>query len=161
MLIKLENGVPVGNPVDEKNFRSLFKTTSFPKILTPESVESFGFGIFEYTKSPEPLRYMKCVEDIPRKDERGIYIQTWKTVAMSSQEIESCLEEKKNEVRSIRTGKLRSSDWIMLYDVIENSDYSGDFISAWIEYREQLRRISDQPGFPWNIKWPSEPTLTK
>ena len=54
MLIQLDNGVPVGHPVDEKNFRMLFKNTSFPDFLTPDIVEDFGFGVYEFTRPPEP-----------------------------------------------------------------------------------------------------------
>ena len=55
MLIKIENGVPVGEPpIDERNFRQLHSNTSFPRTLTPEDVESFGYGLFQQTSQPEP-----------------------------------------------------------------------------------------------------------
>jgi hypothetical protein len=28
---------------------------------------------------------------------------------------------------------------------------------AWAEYRQELRDITSQPGFPWEIGWPEMP----
>ena len=100
MLIKIENGVPVGEPpIDERNFRQLHSNTSFPRILTPEDVESFGYGLFQQTSQPEPAKFMKCVEDTPVKNESGFYVQTWKRTAMSSEEIENATKLRAKEVQ--------------------------------------------------------------
>lgn len=32
---------------------------------------------------------------------------------------------------------------------------------AWREYRQQLRDVPEQPGFPWDIIWPSAPAREK
>jgi hypothetical protein len=45
---------------------------------------------------------------------------------------------------------LRDSDWSVLSDVPMNSGKRAD----WIEYRQKLREIRLQPGFPEEIHWP-------
>ena len=159
MLIQLDNGVPFGNPVDEKNFRMLFKNTSFPDFLTPDVVEPFGFGVYEYTSPPEPKRFTKVVEDIPKKGEGGIFYQTWKVVSMTDTEISAVTKEKEAEVRSDRNMKLFMSDWTQANDVL--SYFSNDFVNEWADYRNNLRNITKQKEFPWNVKWPLPPTIDK
>ena len=48
---------------------------------------------------------------------------------------------------------LKESDWSVLSDVPMSS---GDR-AAWIAYRQALREIRLQPGFPSNIQWPKAP----
>lgn len=159
MLIQLDNGVPVGHPVDEKNFRMLFKNTSFPDFLTPDIVEDFGFGVYEFTRPPEPKRFTKVIEDTPIKGEDGIYRQSWKIVAMTDSEINSIIKEKESEVRNDRNMRLFMCDWTQASDVLQIS--SDDFRNEWADYRHALRHITEQEGFPWDIRWPTPPTINK
>ena len=48
---------------------------------------------------------------------------------------------------------LRESDWAMLPDVPMTAGEK----TAWIEYRQALREIRLQTGFPTNISWPNIP----
>ena len=57
--------------------------------------------------------------------------------------------------RQDRDFRLITSDWtqIQLPDV----SLSSNQIAQWKEYRQQLRDITLQPGFPNNIVWPEKP----
>ena len=46
---------------------------------------------------------------------------------------------------------LESSDWTQLPDVPISTK------NAWAGYRQALRDITDQDGFPDNIDWPTQP----
>ena len=52
-------------------------------------------------------------------------------------------------VRTSRDDKLKECDWRVLPDV-SNSD-------VWKTYRQALRDIPTQAGFPWTITWPDAP----
>lgn len=52
-----------------------------------------------------------------------------------------------------RNALLAESDWTQLPDV----PISAEQKAAWAAYRQQLRDITDQPGFPDNIVWPANP----
>jgi len=52
-------------------------------------------------------------------------------------------------VRALRDIKLSETDWRVLPDV-SNSD-------VWKTYRQALRDIPAQSGFPWTITWPDAP----
>ena len=54
-------------------------------------------------------------------------------------------------VRIERNNLLTQSDWTQLPDVPEAVK------SKWAVYRQDLRNITKQPGFPENIKWPTKP----
>jgi hypothetical protein len=151
MLIQLNNGVPFGNPVDENNFRMLFRNTSFPEHLTSDIVEPYGFGVFQYTKQPEPKRFTKIIEDTPEKGEDGIFYQKWKSVAMTAREKEIITEEQEYRVREERNHRLLNSDWMLLPD--HNFDESK--IVEIKKYRKKLREITRQSKFPWDILWPT------
>lgn len=54
-------------------------------------------------------------------------------------------------VRDERNAKLAASDWTQLPDVPET------LRAQWAAYRQQLRDVTLQPGFPLSVVWPSEP----
>jgi hypothetical protein len=157
MLIRIEDGVPVGTPIGEKKFRQLHSNISFPKVLTPECVEPFGYGLYQPSRKPEARRFKKCVEVSPIRNEEGFYIQTWKNIAMSSSEIEEATTSKQNEVRRIRDSKLNECDWVMISYYSDENVISDNDIRQWKMYRKRLRDVTRQSGFPWSINWPEKP----
>jgi hypothetical protein len=149
-LIKLENNIPTGNAVDELNFRMLFPDTSFPALLTSDIVEPFGFGMYDFSSQPEIGRYEKVVESTPVKNEFGVFIQSWDIVPMSDEEKSEVDSWKANMVRKERNYKLMECDWTQLQDAPVNSQ-------DWVSYRNALRDLPSQSGFPWDITWPDKP----
>ena len=53
--------------------------------------------------------------------------------------------------RGLRDGLLMQSDWTQLPDSTADRE-------AWATYRQALRDITNQEGFPNNITWPQEPS---
>jgi hypothetical protein len=149
-LIKLENNIPTGNAVDELNFRMLFPDTSFPALLTSDIVEPFGFGMYDFSSQPEIGRYEKVVESTPVKNEFGVFIQSWDIVPMSDEEKSEVDSWKADMVRKERNYKLMECDWTQLQDAPVNSQ-------DWVSYRNALRDLPSQSGFPWDITWPDKP----
>ena len=66
------------------------------------------------------------------------------------QEIERQAAE---NIRSERNAKLTASDWTQLDDTPLN----GTAKSAWATYRQGLRDITTQAGFPFSVTWPDLP----
>lgn len=54
-------------------------------------------------------------------------------------------------VRKKRNDLLKDCDWTQL------DDYAGSQKPAWAAYRQQLRDIPQQQGFPWEVTWPNTP----
>ena len=57
------------------------------------------------------------------------------------------------EMRAERDRRLGASDWTMLLDV----SLSDQKRTAWVAYRQALRDVTSQPGFPADISWPTSP----
>ena len=58
--------------------------------------------------------------------------------------------EQAKSVRTQRTEKLKDSDWTQIADSTADK-------TAWATYRQALRDITAQSGFPWTITWPDAP----
>lgn len=58
--------------------------------------------------------------------------------------------EQARNIRDERTRRLSACDWTQLVDAPVDS-------LAWANYRQALRDVPDQPGFPFNVTWPSQP----
>lgn len=58
--------------------------------------------------------------------------------------------EQAEKTRSQRTDKLKDSDWTQVADAPVDQ-------AAWATYRQALRDITSQAGFPWTINWPVAP----
>lgn len=75
-------------------------------------------------------------------------------------QVAACTEEEKyesasNEVLSRRNIELEQSDWIA------NSDIRLENHIEWMQYRQDLRDITSQPGYPYTVVWPTVPEVTK
>ena len=55
-------------------------------------------------------------------------------------------EQAKN-VRTSRNQLLKDCDWTQLADSTANKE-------AWATYRQALRDVTEQEGFPWTLPWP-------
>ncbi len=153
MLIQLQDGQPIGHPVLEESFRQLFPGTSFPRSLGPADVEPHGFGIFEFSQIPEPAdRYDKVVEAAPVRDASGIWRQVWEIVPMTAAERLEADARKAEDLRHERGLFLMRSDHTQLPDAPPAIDRA-----AWAAYRQALRDLPQQAGFPWQVTWPTPP----
>jgi len=61
--------------------------------------------------------------------------------------------EQAKSVRQTRDDKLKECDWIVIKNLESNANIPG----AWEVYRQALRDIPAQSGFPWTITWPTQP----
>ena len=61
--------------------------------------------------------------------------------------------EQAKAVRASRDSKLKESDWI----VIKNLELNANIPGVWEVYRQALRDIPTQSGFPNTIVWPTQP----
>jgi len=58
--------------------------------------------------------------------------------------------EQAKSVRATRDEKLKDSDWTQVADAPVDK-------AAWATYRQALRDVTAQDGFPWTITWPEKP----
>jgi hypothetical protein len=60
-------------------------------------------------------------------------------------------EEQSVEVRAERDRLLTETDWTQAADIPQTTK------DKWAPYRQALRDVPDQPGFPYEVVWPVKP----
>lgn len=159
-----------GAVITESQLRAENPNTSFPPQLTAEIIDSFGYdpvlegpqatvippyqysqrdGVFEingqwfthYIAGPVFQDYT---------DDQGV-------VHTAAEQYEAYCFAKDAEqgkvVREDRNRRLADCDWTQLAD----SPLDAEGKAAWAFYRENLRMVPQQDGFPWEVQWPPQP----
>lgn len=84
----------------------------------------------------------------------GHWQYKWKITNLSPDKIAENIAAKDADLatnaRSQRDKLLSESDWTQLPDAPTDK-------AEWATYRQELRDISAQEGFPWTIEWPTQP----
>ena len=62
--------------------------------------------------------------------------------------------EQAKGVRASRDAKLAESDWTQVADALLDAPVDK---AVWATYRQDLRDVTAQQGFPWTITWPDAP----
>lgn len=93
------------------------------------------------------------------KDERPIannadYIESLVHQGKRNKQIKN---NKKTEAFSLRSQLLIASDWTQLPDANKNLTEYDKIL--WNKYRQDLRDITEQPGWPLDIAWPKRPHI--
>jgi hypothetical protein len=125
---------------------------SFPSNPSDETLEAFGmFRVFFSTQPTFDESSQVLTEGVPVfNSDDARWEQTWSVRDMTAEEIANRTEQQGQQVRDQRNQKLSSSDWTQVIDAPVDQD-------AWAAYRQELRDIPSQVGFPWDVIWPTEP----
>ena len=152
MFVKIENGAVSQYPYTLEQMRLDNPATSFPKVISQQLRESFGVFDVGYEGAPEydPTTQRVVTSTIPSLI-GGKWTLTKTIEQQTPEQIAINTANKAGQVRSDRNKKLTSSDWTQGKDIPDNIS------SAWATYRQALRDVPSQAGFPWDIQWPTQP----
>lgn len=96
-----------------------------------------------------------ATENDPEEHGRDIYSLAlageYGVVAEFTPPTPDSLEVQATNIRNDRNGRLASTDWTQMLDVPEATK------SKWAEYRQALRNVPQQVGFPAAVTWPTSP----
>ncbi|MFM7010391.1 MAG: tail fiber assembly protein [Betaproteobacteria bacterium] len=135
--------------IDE--FRAYQHTHGGPSwgTTTTEVLDSLGADVVLDGPQASPTRYQTAFRDGVEQIDGKWY--TKYSVADMDDEAKAAKDaEQAKSVRDQRNTKLSESDWTQVADAPVDKD-------AWATYRQSLRDISAQEGFPWTITWPDAP----
>ena len=143
--------------IDE--FRAMFPNTSMPQQLSEELINEFGGDVVlegPQASGGDQYQYSQYagVEQLDGK----WYTKYVLGPIFTDSEQEAAYKaikdaEQAESVRQQRDAKLAECDWRVIKALESNTPQ--DF--AWAAYRQALRDITAQPGFPWTIDWPVNP----
>jgi len=143
MLVKVENGVVAGYPYTVQQLRREHPTTSFPVPFPKEILELYGLFSVEELSAPDVDR---TVNELRLKEKphwsEGRWVLDWDVH-------QKPLEEASAAIRALRDDKLRQTDWTAGSDVVMSEEMK--------TYRQALRDVPQQEGFPYNVVWPNVP----
>jgi hypothetical protein len=128
-------------PYSLANLRLDFPNVSFPADVNDGSINELGVYRVEATERPSYDSVVKTlVDSVELVNEK--WVQKWL--------IENVSEELAIfNVKRRRNVLLAETDWMALIDTTLTTE--------WAEYRQALRDVPDQEGFPFEVEWPVEP----
>lgn len=131
------------------DLRRDFPDTSFPLVVQstdlPEGV------VFVDTHNPPPPGDLQVAELQPAPVfDSGKWRLDYVIRDMEAQEVNEAIATKSRQMRAERNQRLTDSDWTQVADAPVDK-------AAWTVYRQALRDITTQTGFPFNVRWPEEP----
>lgn len=135
--IKVVEGKP--KPYSESAFRSDNKHTVYGKVISNKHLNAQG--VYRVRTLPAPTEFGKkaVTKALPELVD-GQWVLGWDLVALSA-----------DETRALRDGLLDSCDWTQVADAPVDQ-------AAWKTYRQALRDIPSQAGFPNTVTWPVAPS---
>ena len=138
-----------GKVMYEGEFRALFPNTSLPQQLTETLINDLGGDVVFEGPQAQPTRYQVGFADGVQQIE-GKWYTKYSVADMDAEAIAAKDTEQAKAIRSQRTDKLKDSDWTQVADAPVDK-------AAWATYRQALRDITAQSGFPWDTQWPDAP----
>ena len=135
----------------EQEFRAYQQANGGPTwaATTEEVLEALGADVVFEGPQAQPTRYQVAfangVEQID-----GKWYTKYSVADLDGSGIAAKDAEQAKAVRADRNTKLAASDWTQLADSTVNK-------TAWATYRQALRDVTGQEGFPWTITWPTQP----
>ncbi len=152
------------NIVKDENYQSPF-ADMFPQTITDEEGNVIELPLDEMMMQPQEMWYADCYIGYIDADieDKEAYIEEHFDELIS----QAKGEDKASEIRAMRDELLAQSDKFMVFDRLGfgesttvvsflaklKSILTGDIA----KYRQALRDITKQEGFPFNVTWPEKP----
>lgn len=146
----INNGQVEQYPFGINALRKKFPQTSFPRDISKVNLSNYNVVIVEATDRPDfDLLTHYLTEGTPANVE-GVWKQVWIVNELTEEEKQEILLAAQKNERETRNDLLKDSDWTQL------PDSHADKVT-WATYRQELRDVPSQSGFPNNINWPKKP----
>lgn len=149
MHAKVSNGQIAAYPYTVGMLRADNPNTLFPAAYNLDDAAEYGVVRVEMTSRPE-LDATKHVTEGPPQLIGDAWMQTWIVTDATADEIAARTEAQAQEMREQRNQILSTCDWTQLPDAPVGQ-------AAWATYRQALRDLPSDPGWPWDFGWPQPP----
>lgn len=137
--------------ITHSEIRSAFPGVSFPSEMRDEILAEHGvFPVI--TLDPPEFDSATHTTDLsaPSFNAQANRWERYHSVRVYNQQE---TDAKAKEVRATRDKRLAETDWIIVKCYEKNQNVP----SEWEVYRQALRDIPEQVGFPYEIAWPAKP----
>lgn len=129
-------------PYTLADLRSAHPQLSIPSSITEEELAAFNVYPVQPTKRPVyDSKTHRLSQSAQYSD--GLWQQVWALEPLP--EVQAAAN-----VRGYRNELLSACDWTQLADApVDHTE--------WATYRQALRDVTAQAGFPWDVEWPQQP----
>jgi hypothetical protein len=135
-------------PYTLTDLRRSVANVSFPKVIDDATAASFNCLPVTPAVQPED-DYRFNLERTAIKDGAN-WVEQWIQTPATQEQIDDRTTAKAADIRDDRNRRLADCDWTQLPDApVDHTE--------WATYRQALRDVSSQPGFPWSVEWPQQP----
>jgi hypothetical protein len=150
MFAKITNGSVDRFPYTVGDLRRDNPNTSFPRQIPVETMAAHGMVGVLQREAPSHNELTHFVEyaSVPVLEE-GWWVLLPTVRELSAEQLAERSASAAASVRGQRSILLAETDWTALTDVLMFPEMA--------TYRQALRDITLQPGFPHNVTWPTKP----
>lgn len=111
-----------------------------------------GYVFVGVIPQPDPQPGKKIVPGMPVKQDE-VWVQSWDLVDLTDAELKDISDNQALNIRRQRDVLLQESDLSILKAYEQGIPAPAELV----EYRQKLRDITLQPGFPQQVEWPIKP----
>jgi len=137
-----------GQVMYESEFRALFPNTSLP-LLTEAVLNELGADIVLEGPQAQPTRYQIAFRDGVEKID-GKWFTKYSVSDLDADGIAAKDAEQAKSVREQRNRLIAECDWTQVEDSPVDK-------AEWATYRQELRDLTLQAGFPFDVTYPTKP----
>ena len=149
--------------------RRMFPNTSLPRVWEEAVLNHLGIDPIFESPTPTTTRYQIAHKNgVEFKNNKWMWAWTIGPVFTDNEEataaeqeaayVQRIDDEQATRIRADRDTKLSACDWVTLKAVDASNDGLGiQLPQAWATYRQALRDVPAQAGFPWTVNWPTQP----
>lgn len=140
-----------GKVMYESEFRAYTLANGGPtwETTTPEVLASLGASVVLEGPQASPTRYQTAFRD-GVEEINGQWYTKYSVADMDDEAKAAKDAEQAKSVREERNKKLSECDWTQVADAPVDK-------AVWATYRQELRDLTKQTGFPWEVTWPTQP----
>lgn len=153
LYVKVNNQAVEAFPYSIGKLRADNTSVSFPLNPSKELLESYGvYQVYSAAAPAYDEATQKLVPANPTFDGTK-WVFTYSVVELEAEEQNYVRDLKARHARERRNELMNESDWT----VIRSVEMSTELAQSWKDYRQALRDIPSQPGFPFVVVWPQKP----
>jgi len=154
MYAKIYNGVIKKYPYSVTELKKENPNTSFPANILENTLFEYGVVPVFVTGAPS-VDYTKNTTEVNPtfNSAANRWETTWVISDATSEEIGQRIDSQAKVIRAERNALISECDWTQLDDTPLTESKKQE----WATYRQELRDIPLQEGFPFNIVWPQKP----
>jgi len=158
MFAEIKDNVLVEFPY---NYDTLLKNNPHTKFSQEDLLSMYagtdanlsGNKLVRITESTPPIyntQTQNIFQDAVPKLIDNVWVLGWTINPLNTEEQTAKTTAQAKSVRASRNEKLKECDWTQVIDSPVDQ-------TVWATYRQALRDVTAQEGFPWTITWPTQP----